>query len=255
MNLLKITGEVLHMNYQYDVCFSFASEQVAYVEKVYTTLKATNIKVFFDRASDIEVELWGSNLLEQFYNVYKKKSRFCVMFISKEYERKAWTRFERRSALERAFGTEEIYILPVRFDKTELPGFHGATKYIDATEKSPEELANIIIQKIDMNSDMTEPIAELDFSSLAEQISHVFSENSSTHIVQFDGENRILIYRNPYDQKEMLYAAIFEKNSSSSKISVLNFGLFPNKNLQIALGPKELLDYIKEGFKGNESAL
>lgn len=236
------------MNYQYDICFSFASEQVAYVEKVYSALESTSIKVFFDRASDIEVELWGSNLLEQFYNVYKKQSRFCVMFISKEYERKAWTRFERRSALERALGTEEIYILPVRFDETELPGLHGATKYIDATEKSPEELANMIIQKVGTNSDTTASATELDFQSFAQQIRHIFSENNSTHVVQFDGENRILIYRSPYDQKEMLYAAIIEKNPNSSKISVLNFGLFPKEDLQMSLGQGELLNHIQRGF-------
>lgn len=236
------------MSFQYDVCFSFASEQVAYVEKVYSALKANNIKVFFDRASDIEVQLWGSNLLEQFYNVYKKQSRFCVMFISKEYEHKAWTRFERRSALERAFGTEEIYILPVRFDKTELPGLHGATKYIDANEKLPEELAAIIIQKISSTFDTATPMPAVDFSNLAQQIKHIFSENNSTYIVQTDGEDRILIYRNSYDQKEMLYAAIVESNLNNPKISVLNFGIFPQKDLQMELGQEELLNYVKKVF-------
>lgn len=236
------------MNFQYDVCFSFASEQVAYVEKVYSALKANNIKVFFDRDSDIEVQLWGSNLLEQFYNVYKKQSRFCVIFISKEYEQKAWTRFERRSALERAFETEEIYILPVRFDKTGLPGLHGATKYIDANEKLPEELAHIIIQKINLVSDTTAPIQAVDFLRLAEQLKHTFFEKNSKYIVQTDGKDRILIFRNSYDQKEMLYAAIVERYSDNSKISVLNFGIFPQKDLQIVLGPEDLLNYVKKGF-------
>ncbi len=238
----------LHMDYQYDVCFSFASEQVAYVEKVYSVLESTGINVFFDRASDIEVELWGSNLLEQFYNVYKKQSRFCVMFISKEYERKAWTRFERRSALERAFGTEEIYILPVRFDKTELPGFHGTTKYIDADTKTPEELANIIIQKVGINSGIVDSAGELDFQNLAQQIGNIFLKNTSPYVVQFDGENRILICRNPCDLREQLYAAIIEKNPNSSKLSILNFGLFPKEDLQMALGQGELLNYIQRGF-------
>ena len=122
------------MKHQYDVCFSFASEQVSYVEQAYEKLKINNIKVF-DRSTDIDTELWGSNLLEHFYNVYKKQSQYCVMFISKEYANKAWTRFERRSALERAFEKDEIYILPVRFDQTELPVFHEMTKYINANEK------------------------------------------------------------------------------------------------------------------------
>lgn len=33
------------MKYQYDVCFSFACEQVSYVEQVYEKLKINNIKV------------------------------------------------------------------------------------------------------------------------------------------------------------------------------------------------------------------
>lgn len=244
------------MEYQYDVCFSFASEQLAYVEKVYSVLRSKNIKVFFDRASDNEVELWGSNLLEHFYNVYKKMSRFCVMFISKEYESKSWTRFERRSALERAFETEEIYLLPVRFDETELPGLHGAIKYINATEKTPEELASIILKKVEMNSDTFIQTSELSVLSLARQIENIFLRNSRTYIVQSDGENRIYIFRNGNDQKEMLYAAVIEKNPHCSKLNVLNYGLFPKADLQIDIEQWELLEYIeKAGIKLNERAL
>jgi len=43
------------------------------------------------------------------------------MFISKEYAEKPWTKHERRSDLSRALEEDE-YVLPARFDDTELPG-------------------------------------------------------------------------------------------------------------------------------------
>lgn len=238
------------MKYQYDVCLSFASEQVSYVELVYEKLKRNNIKVFFDRSSDIETELWGSNLLEHFYNVYKKQSQYCVMFISKEYANKAWTRFERRSALERAFEEDEIYILPVRFDKTELPGFHKVTKYINANEKSPEELGNIIINKI-KNNNTNETETNFSLSSIVDIINAYCAKTNSSFVTKIDSSNRLLLFRNAEDMGNYQYLAIIEKKSNID-FSVFNFGLFPQKELSFSLKYDELLFLIQEGLYGNE---
>lgn len=54
--------------------------------------------------------------------VYRKKSGFCVMFISKHYALKAWTNHERASAQARAFTENQKYVLPARLDDTEIPG-------------------------------------------------------------------------------------------------------------------------------------
>ena len=130
---------------EFDVCFSFAGEQREYVEKTYEACRKLGIKVFYDKA--VETQIWGKNLIEVFFDIYKEKANYCVMFISKEYATKTWTKFERRTALERALKSENEYILPVRFDDTEIIGLHSSISYIDAKSISPDELAEMIYQK------------------------------------------------------------------------------------------------------------
>jgi hypothetical protein len=53
------------------------------------------------------------------------------MFISADYAEKVWTRHERRSALARVIEEGGDYLLPARFDDTELPGLRPTTAYVD----------------------------------------------------------------------------------------------------------------------------
>lgn len=132
--------------FKYDVALSFAGEDRDYVEKVAKSLKNRRIKVFYDKFK--EVELWGKNLYDHLDEVYRTKARYCVMFISIFYKNKVWTNHERESAQARAFQEQEEYILPVRFDNTEIPGVLPTVGYKDANEYTPEELADMIFQKV-----------------------------------------------------------------------------------------------------------
>lgn len=138
----------MNNNFEYDVCLSFAGEQRNYVKRVYEELCKNHIRVFYDADEDIETLLWGNNLIDVFKNIYKNKSKYCVMFLSKEYAEKAWTNHERKNALSRAITDKEVYILPVRFDQTEIPGLDDSTLYFDALKKKPEEIAKHIILKL-----------------------------------------------------------------------------------------------------------
>jgi TIR domain len=130
----------------YDVALSFAGDDRPYVEAVAKALTAANVRVFYDRYET--VDLWGKNLYQHLSNVYSARARYCVVFISKAYGSKLWPRHELESAQARAFQENREYILPVRFDDTELPGLHSTTGYIDLQTIGPEELAALIIRKV-----------------------------------------------------------------------------------------------------------
>jgi len=52
-----------------------------------------------------------------FYEIYSKRARFCVMFVSRDYLDREWTNHERQSAQERMLREKgKEYILPVRVD-------------------------------------------------------------------------------------------------------------------------------------------
>lgn len=130
----------------YEIVLSFAGEDRVYVEKVAEFLQRHNVKFFYDRYE--EVTLWGKDLAEHLDKVYRGSARYCVMFISEHYANKVWTNHERKSALARAIEEKEEYILPVRFDKTEIPGIRHTIGYVDISTRPPEELGNLILQKL-----------------------------------------------------------------------------------------------------------
>ena len=132
--------------YAYDVCFSFAGENRTYVERVVRYLKDKNVRVFYD--TDEQANLWGKDLIEHLDNLYQNQARFCVMFVSEAYARKLWTVHERKSAQARAFANTEEYILPARFDDTQLPGIRSTVGYIDLRQTTPAALGKLIIEKL-----------------------------------------------------------------------------------------------------------
>lgn len=139
-------------NYKYDVALSFADAQRMYVEKVASSLKQLGVSFFYD--NDNQVDLWGKNLIKYLSDIYITQSKYCVIFISKEYCEKNWTIFESEAAEERNFFSHDFeryqqYILPVRFDNSKIPGLQRSWGYIDATKVSPEELAEKIARKVD----------------------------------------------------------------------------------------------------------
>lgn len=130
----------------YDVALSFAGEEREYVEKVANYLNENStIKYFYDKHE--VVTLWGEELVEHLHMVLSKASKYCVMFISKNYKDKVWPTHEKRSALEKQVKSKGRYILPVRFDDTELPGLQSTIGYINAADYSPEQLGELIIKK------------------------------------------------------------------------------------------------------------
>ena len=130
----------------YEVVLSFAGEDREYVEAVANYLKNNNVKVFYDKYE--EVTLWGKDLSEHLDKVYRGSARYCVMFISKNYANKVWTSHERRSALAKAIEEKEEYILPVRFDDTEILGIRPTVGYVDLSKKTTEQLGKMILQKL-----------------------------------------------------------------------------------------------------------
>ncbi|WKY47293.1 TIR domain-containing protein [Eubacteriaceae bacterium ES3] len=117
------------------------------------------IEVFYDKY--VEIDLWGKNLYTHLDEIYQKKSKYCVMFISKNYKEKLWTNYERESAQARAFESREEYILPARLDETQIPGLRKTTGYINLNNISPEEFAYRIAKKVNPNIDIDDMVSYL----------------------------------------------------------------------------------------------
>ena len=132
--------------FEYDVALSFAGEDRQVVEEFADRLKAKGIKVFHDeyKAGD----MWGKDLVDHLVNIYSRKARYCVMFISHYYPLKKWTKAERMAAQERALRDSNEYILPLRVDDTQVPGLTETTGYRDLRQHSIESIVDLLEKKL-----------------------------------------------------------------------------------------------------------
>jgi len=131
---------------EYDVCLSYATEDRTYVDQVAKILQDHHVRVFYDRYE--KENLWGKDLYQHLAHVYRDSARFCVVFVSAAYASKLWTMHELASAQERALRENSEYVLPARFDDTELPGLSSSILYIDLREETPEDFGASIIRKV-----------------------------------------------------------------------------------------------------------
>jgi hypothetical protein len=141
--------------FEYDVAISFAGEQRAEAEAIAECLRLATIKVFYDKYE--QANLWGKDLYEHLSDVYQKKARFCLMLVSAAYAEKVWTSHERKNAQARALLQKAEYILPVRFDETEIPGLPATVGYLRFQDHGVRGVCAALLQKLGSTADVPVP--------------------------------------------------------------------------------------------------
>jgi hypothetical protein len=131
---------------RWDVALSFAGAQRDYVGQVARALKARGVRCFYD--ADEVVRLWGTHLAEELPRIYARESAAVVVFVSADYAAGDWTRLERRAAFSRAVNEAGVYVLPARFDDSELPGLLPDVVYVDLRRCEPGEFADLVVAKL-----------------------------------------------------------------------------------------------------------
>jgi hypothetical protein len=130
----------------FDVAISFAGTERTQAERLAEILRASGYAVFYDNF--YPEQLWGKNLPVFFDEIFRKRARFCVIFVSKEYRDRKWTSLEARSAQARALeekGNE--YILPIRVDDTELEGLLPTLGYVPIAA-GIERIGEVLVKKL-----------------------------------------------------------------------------------------------------------
>ncbi len=133
-------------NPNFDVAISFAGTERNYAEELANKVKAAGFEVFYDKF--FPEDLWGKNLAEFFYEIYSRRSSYCVIFVSNEYLNREWTVHERRSAQERMLkekGNE--YILPIKVEDVDLPGIPTTIGYLPIGI-GIDKIAEVLLKKL-----------------------------------------------------------------------------------------------------------
>ena len=130
----------------FDVAISVAGPDRQHARELAEQIREAGFSVFYDEF--YPEYLWGKDLTITFDEIFRKRSLFCVMFVSKHYRDRVWTTQELRSALARAVqekGSE--YILPIRIDHTELPGLLPTTGYLPI-DMGVRKIGELLIRKL-----------------------------------------------------------------------------------------------------------
>lgn len=146
-HMIENRGVFKKQIYDYDVAISFAGTERAIAEQLASIVRDAGFKVFYD--DFYPEQLWGKDLPVFFDEIYRKQSRYCVIFISQEYNSRLWTNHERKSAQARAIETRgKEYILPIKVDESELPGLQPTIGYVSLKDYSIEKIAELLITKL-----------------------------------------------------------------------------------------------------------
>ncbi len=92
---------------------------------------------------------YGARILFKRFEIYSKRARYCVIFVSEEYNNRAWTLHERRSAQERMLKEKgQEYILPIKANAVDLPGLPTTIGYVSLKDLGIEKIAELLVKKL-----------------------------------------------------------------------------------------------------------
>ena len=137
--------------YEYELAVSYASEDNKYVDEFVRKVERLISNVFYDKNS--EVQMWGNNIHSYLYDIFCNKSKNWIIFLSSAYINKTWTNHEIDSIFDSMIHQNDSakrYILTVRLDDSvEMPpGMTKNLKSLNASDYTPESLANIVARKL-----------------------------------------------------------------------------------------------------------
>jgi hypothetical protein len=110
----------------YDFALSYASEDREHAQRIASALLQAKKRVFFDHHD--RPRLLGRELDQELDTIFSKRSMFCVVFVSKHYAAKEWTRKELAAAL-KSRGKKD-HIIPIQLDDTKLEQLPQNVAYV-----------------------------------------------------------------------------------------------------------------------------
>lgn len=127
---------------QYDFAMSFAGEDRALAEALFSELAAREIGVFYDKNE--QHRILANDVEEYLAPIYRSESKFVVVLLSRDYPKKIWTKFESEHFKQR-FG--ENSVIPIWYADA-APGMFDESGRVGGMTFDPKEDVVAQVQKI-----------------------------------------------------------------------------------------------------------
>jgi sulfatase modifying factor 1 len=132
----------------YQIALSFAGEDRQQASDLATALTRRGITVYLDQDPWEEARMLGRDLYAFLTDLYQKRAQYVVIFVSRHYAAKEWTKHEYRAAQAGASDREAPYILPIRLDDSSLEGLSPTVAFLRWDLKGPENIADLLARKL-----------------------------------------------------------------------------------------------------------
>jgi TIR domain len=134
---------------RFQVALSFAGEHRSFVEGVAEQLSRNlgQNRVFYDRY--YEAELARPNLDIYLTKIYQEDTDLIAIFLCSNYAQKEWCGLEWRVVRDVLKRRRDSEIMSFKFDDIVIEGLLSIDGYIDIGNRTPEEVAYLILQRID----------------------------------------------------------------------------------------------------------
>lgn len=148
--IIRDTKSVNITKHHFEVSFSFPGDVRPYVESVARHLEqhiGPN-SYFYDNNYKSQLARPSLDILLQ--EIYRDRSKLIVVFIGNEYQKKKWCGVEFRAIKDVIFNKQHDRIMYVRMDEGIVEGVFNTDGYIDAAIHTPEQIANFIMERIEL---------------------------------------------------------------------------------------------------------
>ena len=137
---------------RFRVALSFSGDRRAFVEQVADELASRlgREHVLYDKY--FEAEFARLNLDTHLQHLYHNESELIAVFVCAGYETKEWCGLEWRAIRDRIKQCKAESVMLLRFDMTEVPGLFSHDGYIWIDDRTPEQIAEVILKRLEGQS-------------------------------------------------------------------------------------------------------
>lgn len=152
---------------RFRIGFSFAGEKRAFVAQVAEILARQFGRdgILYDKYH--EAEFARADLAFHLPELYGVDVDLVVGVFCQEYNAKEWTGLEWRSIYGLLKQKDDPTVLLSRFDHVEPKGLNGLAGFIELDDKTPEQFADLILERLAINEDKQRDFYKISKSSIA----------------------------------------------------------------------------------------
>jgi hypothetical protein len=211
---------------EFDVLLSFAGPERDYARAIHDIGIANGLRIFLDE--EWQHEIWGKNLVEYLDHTYRERGGYVLVLISAAYSERAFTRVERRAALDRMIQEKGEYILPVKVDDTWIEGLPRSTAYLDLRVHGVLGICEHLVRKIRAPTQKLAVPANLAIPRVP--FGHIPGDQLATYLLELCARPGVTIFGAlVYDERSAVLRKLFRDRDywdALDKVSGPHFEVF-----------------------------